>query len=625
MQEGWVPWSTETTAYTWRHYELDLKHVQQRCSATTSGSRRQCTVLDEQRAWQGLDVPLSIQRQATSTPGSPPLSGSLSGDEAWIRDAHLSWHPMSYELLVVPSHFVATHRLARQLAAKTLVIPGLNSREVTPIKWAEWDKVQPWEECSRLWLGPEHAWRLAEINARPRMKRTNKAPITIAYVGRIVREKGIGQFIRAVAQVRDLLHDAGQRLNTTEVRFVVIGGPSTPGYMTNMRELAEKLRVQTIIDFVGFAAPAQLMTWYKHRCISAIVAPYVRPLSETFGLVLTEAMAAEVPVIHFGVGGIQDYARLDRNSLAPANVSAEGLAELLWTVMRKENRHALRALGAEASAFVRAALRKEWNAWHLHTVLRAERAASLLLHRHIVGGFASEVAAGRSSPDGFASCPVSGDGSPAARALTWAALLQQDQGAASPSTPAHGSFACTGDYPPSAAPGSLIISAALLPASPLAQRLDNRSRFLVSLRVSRIEHGASSSALNAATRLLPGFEDVLCASSSASSVASTRAERPEIADVSCASINKNIQALYRDRIPRTTALCWSWQIAGAESVEECTHTMDLVPDSTDMPVSVDGTLYDFLVEAPAHVKRVRFALVDVRLPHAVLAHGLCVS
>lgn len=40
-------------------------------------------------------------------------------------------------------------------------------------------------------------------------------------------------------------------------------------------------------------------------CMDVFVAPFIRPATETFGLVNIEAAAAGVPFIHFGTGGIQ--------------------------------------------------------------------------------------------------------------------------------------------------------------------------------------------------------------------------------------------------------------------------------------------------------------------------------
>lgn len=94
-----------------------------------------------------------------------------------------------------------------------------------------------------------------------------------------------------------------------QLRLALIGGSAHSGYLASMRALAVRLGVDRLLDWVGFVHPTQLMDWYKHRCMDVVVAPYLRPLSESFGLVLTEAMEAGLPVLHFAVGGIQDYAR----------------------------------------------------------------------------------------------------------------------------------------------------------------------------------------------------------------------------------------------------------------------------------------------------------------------------
>ncbi len=57
------------------------------------------------------------------------------------------------------------------------------------------------------------------------------------------------------------------------------------------------------LHFAGFVEPADTPAVYA--CMDVFVGPYVRPATETFALTNLEAMAMEVPFIHFNVGGIR--------------------------------------------------------------------------------------------------------------------------------------------------------------------------------------------------------------------------------------------------------------------------------------------------------------------------------
>jgi hypothetical protein len=41
------------------------------------------------------------------------------------------------------------------------------------------------------------------------------------------------------------------------------------------------------------------------RCVAVFVAPYMNPSTETFGVANVEALSMSLPVLHFGVGGLQ--------------------------------------------------------------------------------------------------------------------------------------------------------------------------------------------------------------------------------------------------------------------------------------------------------------------------------
>ena len=64
------------------------------------------------------------------------------------------------------------------------------------------------------------------------------------------------------------------------------------------------------------------------RRVTVLVHPTV--LNETFGLVLVEAMAAEVPVVTFGVGGIRDFLQPgDTHGIVVSEPTPQGLADAM--------------------------------------------------------------------------------------------------------------------------------------------------------------------------------------------------------------------------------------------------------------------------------------------------------
>ena len=108
---------------------------------------------------------------------------------------------------------------------------------------------------------------------------------------------------------------------------------------------------------IEFVDPEHIPAVYT--CFDVFVAPYIRQSTETFAQTLIEAMAMQVPVVHFNIGGIrvsraaavpmrlwlwlkpdvgvvgvllQDYARHGVNSYVSANKTGEGLAQAMLDV-----------------------------------------------------------------------------------------------------------------------------------------------------------------------------------------------------------------------------------------------------------------------------------------------------
>lgn len=82
-------------------------------------------------------------------------------------------------------------------------------------------------------------------------------------------------------------------------------------------------------------------------CMDVIVSP---SLMESFSLSNIEAMAMGVPLLHFNVGGVRDYARHLVNSFVVSEKSGRGLADGMLTLVRDPNMRAVLSAGGQKAA-----------------------------------------------------------------------------------------------------------------------------------------------------------------------------------------------------------------------------------------------------------------------------------
>jgi glycosyltransferase involved in cell wall biosynthesis len=109
----------------------------------------------------------------------------------------------------------------------------------------------------------------------------------VLYVGRVTRQKGLGQLIRAVGAVEGA---------TLEV--------SGEGWWKPAAEkLVARLGLESRVRFLGWLAPAELDAAYRRAAVVAV--PSLWP--EPFGMVGLEAMARGRPVLATATGGIPEW------------------------------------------------------------------------------------------------------------------------------------------------------------------------------------------------------------------------------------------------------------------------------------------------------------------------------
>jgi glycosyltransferase involved in cell wall biosynthesis len=107
---------------------------------------------------------------------------------------------------------------------------------------------------------------------------------TILYLGRIHPQKGINHLIEAIAILKDKILGCGY-----SVKIVGMGEDS---YVNKLKYMCKKLNVDKIINIDG--AVYAKVKWELFRESSLFILP---SYSESFGIVVAEALASETPVI----------------------------------------------------------------------------------------------------------------------------------------------------------------------------------------------------------------------------------------------------------------------------------------------------------------------------------------
>jgi len=147
---------------------------------------------------------------------------------------------------------------------------------------------------------PEQLRRQLELQPETRV---------ILSVGRLSKEKGHADLIRAFARLRD-------QAALPSICLVLVGdGPE----LSSLQQLAGSLGVSRMIRFAGFQSNV------SHYL--SIADLFVLPShSEGCPNALLEAMAAGVPVVATSVGGVPDIARNERNALLVEGQDIGGIA-----------------------------------------------------------------------------------------------------------------------------------------------------------------------------------------------------------------------------------------------------------------------------------------------------------
>ncbi|WP_134699950.1 glycosyltransferase [Ammoniphilus sp. YIM 78166] len=164
----------------------------------------------------------------------------------------------------------------------------------------------------------------------------------IGIVSRLVKIKGIEEAIRALPLILEANPDA---------HLVVVGAGPEEGAL---KALVEQLNLGSHVHFAGFRKDIA-------NCLHSFDCLVSASHSEGLGLNILEAMAASVPVVVTGVGGILDFTQDRENGLMFEKGSSRDLADKVIEVMNNPEL---------AENLAKEALRRVQESFSLDTMLR---------------------------------------------------------------------------------------------------------------------------------------------------------------------------------------------------------------------------------------------------------------
>lgn len=119
----------------------------------------------------------------------------------------------------------------------------------------------------------------------------------VIYVGNLVKEKGVHYLLEAFSK-------AQKKVEKTLHLYLIGFGEE----MSNLQQQSYQLRIDDCVSFLGKLSHDEVAMWMK--AADVLVHP---TLSESFGLVVAEALATNLPVIASNVGGIPELIQNGEN------------------------------------------------------------------------------------------------------------------------------------------------------------------------------------------------------------------------------------------------------------------------------------------------------------------------
>lgn len=221
-------------------------------------------------------------------------------------------------------------------------------RYISDVEW--WLGYESWrviccsqymrEELKRVFQIPDDKLRVIANGVYPEeFNRTDMDPVRIRsrycaadekmlfYVGRVVREKGLGVLLEALPRILEV---------DSKVKLVIAGkGP----YLEELRHRAYQLGIYHRIYFTGFIDDNTRNALFQ--CADVAVFP---SLYEPFGIVALEGMAAGAPVVVSDTGGMSEIIQHGRNGLKAYPDNPVSLADnILWALQHPDHTAQMKA------------------------------------------------------------------------------------------------------------------------------------------------------------------------------------------------------------------------------------------------------------------------------------------
>jgi len=141
----------------------------------------------------------------------------------------------------------------------------------------------------------------------------------ILCVGRLYYRKGITILLKSIPEVVEKFGDA---------KFV-ISGRGFKKNEENLRKLAEKLKIEKYVTFLGYVPDEKLPLLYAASDIFVLPALY-----ENFPFAILEAQSTGLPVISTKVGGIPEFLTNNENGLLVEPSDPEQLAQRIIILLQ---------------------------------------------------------------------------------------------------------------------------------------------------------------------------------------------------------------------------------------------------------------------------------------------------
>lgn len=124
----------------------------------------------------------------------------------------------------------------------------------------------------------------------------NNDKLKIIFIGRVVAEKGVFEFLKAIPLV-----DRKEKCD-----FILVGDGKD---FTRAKQLARELSLNSYLRFIGWVEEAEIECFYD--CVDMLIMPTFHP--EGFSMVLFNAVASGLPVVTTRIRAAVDHLKMPEN------------------------------------------------------------------------------------------------------------------------------------------------------------------------------------------------------------------------------------------------------------------------------------------------------------------------